>query len=131
MGWPHIDDTAETEVGVVKDPPDQVRAIEGRGKTSRSKVVSAVPVRVPTEAVVGAVKQNGHSWPGGMKGLGGEVKGEIVEARPGREGGSGALRAHYIKGEFGVWEKAVPEVITEVGVSKRKGRDKVVLACPH
>jgi hypothetical protein len=25
MGWPHIDDTAETEVGVVEDPPDQVR----------------------------------------------------------------------------------------------------------
>ncbi len=32
--WPHIDNTAETEVGVVEDPPDQVHAIEGRGRTS-------------------------------------------------------------------------------------------------
>ncbi len=52
MGWPHIDNTAETEVGVVEDPPghrqlcsrimlartlsDQVRAIEGRERTSGS-----------------------------------------------------------------------------------------------
>ncbi len=36
MGWPHIDDMAETEVGVVEDLPDEVRAIEGRGRTSGS-----------------------------------------------------------------------------------------------
>ncbi len=31
MEWSHIiDDTAETEVRVVEDPPDQVRAIEGK-----------------------------------------------------------------------------------------------------
>ncbi len=47
--------------------------------------------------------------------MGGEVKGEMVEARPGRDGGIGAPRAHDIEGEFGVWEKAVPEVIREVG----------------
>ncbi len=34
MVWPYIDNTAETEVGVVEDPPDRVRAIEGRGGTS-------------------------------------------------------------------------------------------------
>jgi hypothetical protein len=33
-----------------------------------------------------------------------------------------------IEGEFGVWEKAVPEVIREVGVSGSEGGDKVVLA---
>ncbi len=36
MGWHHIDDMAETEVGVVEDPPDQVHAIEGKGRTSGS-----------------------------------------------------------------------------------------------
>ncbi len=36
MGWPHIDNTAKTEVRVVEDPPDQVRAMEGRGRTSGS-----------------------------------------------------------------------------------------------
>jgi hypothetical protein len=63
--------------------------------------------------------------------VGGEVKGKMVEARPGRDGGIGAPQAHNIEGEFGVWEKAVPEVIREVGVSGSKGGDKVVLACPH
>ncbi len=33
MGWPHLDDTAETEVGVVEDLPDQVRAVESGGGT--------------------------------------------------------------------------------------------------
>jgi hypothetical protein len=33
MEWPHLDNTAETEVGVVEDPPDQVRAIESGGGT--------------------------------------------------------------------------------------------------
>jgi hypothetical protein len=28
----HPDDVTETEVGVVEDPPDQVRAIEGEGR---------------------------------------------------------------------------------------------------
>jgi hypothetical protein len=66
-----------------------------------------------------------------VKGVSGEVKGEMVEARPGRNGGIGAPRAHDIEGEFGVWEKAVPEVIREVGVSGSEGGDKKVLACPH
>jgi hypothetical protein len=63
--------------------------------------------------------------------MGGEVKREMVEARPVREGGIGAPRAHDIEGEFGVGEKAISEVIREVGVSGSKGGDKVVLACPH
>jgi hypothetical protein len=33
MGWPHLDNTAKTEVGVVEDPPDQVRAVECGGGT--------------------------------------------------------------------------------------------------
>ncbi len=63
--------------------------------------------------------------------MGGEVKGEMLKARSGRDGGIGTPRAHAIEGELGVGEKAVPEVIREVGVSEIEGGDKVVLACPH
>ena len=30
----HLGDTAQTEVGIIEDPPDQVRAVEGGGRTS-------------------------------------------------------------------------------------------------
>jgi hypothetical protein len=33
MGSPYLDNTAQTEVRVVEDPPDQVRAVESRGGT--------------------------------------------------------------------------------------------------
>ncbi len=33
MGSPNLDNTAQTEVWVVEDPPDQVRAVESRGGT--------------------------------------------------------------------------------------------------
>ncbi len=63
-----------------RDDIDTVTAIVGEG---RAKVVSAVPVRVPRETVVGVVKLK---LAGRVKGVGGEVKeGEMVEARPGRE----------------------------------------------
>ena len=32
MEGSHPDDLAQTEVGVIEDPPDQVRAIEGGGR---------------------------------------------------------------------------------------------------
>ncbi len=31
MGRPYFDDTAQTEVRVNEDPPDQIRAVESRG----------------------------------------------------------------------------------------------------
>jgi hypothetical protein len=31
MGRPYLDDTAGTEVRVVEDPPDQIRAVKSRG----------------------------------------------------------------------------------------------------
>ncbi len=34
MGRPYLDNTAQTEVRVVEDPPDQVHAVESRGGTS-------------------------------------------------------------------------------------------------
>ncbi len=33
MGRSYLDDTAQTEVRVIEDPPDQVRAVESRGGT--------------------------------------------------------------------------------------------------
>jgi hypothetical protein len=36
MGWSHLDDAARTEVRVVEDPPDQIRAVKcGRGTGGR------------------------------------------------------------------------------------------------
>ena len=33
MGRPYSDNTAQTEVRVIEDPPDQIRAVESRGGT--------------------------------------------------------------------------------------------------
>ena len=33
MGRPYSNDTAQTEVRVIEDPPDQIRAVESRGGT--------------------------------------------------------------------------------------------------
>ncbi len=54
--------------------------------------------------MVGAVKSE-TKLTGGMEGVGSKVVGKMVEARPSREGGVGAPRAHDIKGQFGVREK--------------------------
>ncbi len=66
-----------------------------------------------------------------MKGVGGEVVGEMVKARPGREGRIGAPRAHDIEDEFGVEKKAVPKVIREVRVGGSEGGGEVDFASPH
>ncbi len=51
----------------------------------RAKDKSTVPVRVPRKAVVGA-GEGKTELVGGMKWVGGEVIGEAVKSRPGREG---------------------------------------------
>ncbi len=61
----------------------------------RAKVVSAVPVGIPREAVVGSVERQ-TELAGGMKWVGGEVIREAVKTRPGREGRIGAPWAHGI-----------------------------------
>ncbi len=38
MGRPYLDNTAQAEVRVVEDPPDQVRAVESRGGTGSGGV---------------------------------------------------------------------------------------------
>ncbi len=47
---------------------------------------------------------------------GGEVVGEAVEARPGREG---RIRAEKVEVNLGVGKKAIPEIVGEVGVGER------------
>jgi hypothetical protein len=61
----------------------------------------------------------------------GEVVGKMVESRPYRERGVGAPRAHDVKGEFDVGEKANPEVSREVGVGGGKDGGMVIFAGPH
>jgi hypothetical protein len=38
MGRPYSHDTAQTEVRVIEDPPDQIRAVESRGGTGGRRV---------------------------------------------------------------------------------------------
>ncbi len=72
-----------------------------------AKVVSAVPVGIPREAVVGTVERQ-TELAGGMKWVGGKVIRE-VKTRPGREGRTRAPRAHDVEGEFGMGEEVVPD----------------------
>ena len=80
------------------DDIDAVTTVVGEGG---AKIDGLVPVGVPRETVVGAVKRK-TKLAGGMKGVGGEVVRETVKTRPGREGRVGAPRAHNVKGKFSV-----------------------------
>ncbi len=113
--------------GAVEDNIDLVTAVVGEGG---AKIVGEVPVGVPRKPVVGAVKRE-TQLAGGVKGVGGEVIGKMVKARPGREGGIRAPRSHDVEGEFGVEKKAVPKVRGEVRVGGSESRDEVVFASPH
>ncbi len=84
--------------GAGGDNVNVVTAVVGEGG---AKIVGAVPVRVRRKTVVGAVKRK-TKLAGGMKGVGGEVVGQAVQTRPGREGRVGAPRAHEVKGKFSV-----------------------------
>jgi hypothetical protein len=70
------------------DNIDSVTTVVGEG---RAKVVGTVSVWIPRETVVGAVESK-TELTGGMDGVGGEVVGKVMEARPsrGRERGRGA-----------------------------------------
>ena len=81
-----------------------VTAIVGEG---RAKVVSAVPVGIPREAVVGTV-DGSALLAGGVNWVGGKVVREAVKTRPGREGRIRAPRAHDVEGEFNMRKEAVP-----------------------
>ncbi len=96
----------------------------------RAKVVSAVPVGIPREAVVGTVEGEAELT-GGMKWVGGEVVREVVKARPGREGRIGAPGTQDIEDKFSMGKEAVPKVIREVGVGGGEGSDEVIFRHPH
>jgi hypothetical protein len=66
-----------------------------------------------------------------MKGVGGEVIGEAVKARPDRDGRIRAPGTEKVKGNFGVGKKAVPEVVGEVGVGGGEQGDEVIFSRPH
>jgi hypothetical protein len=54
-----------------------------------------------------------------------------VEASPSREGGIGAPSTHDVKGDFGIGEELVPEVVREIRVGGGEDRDEVIFACPY
>ncbi len=72
--------------------------VVGKG---RAKGKSAIPVRGPSVAVV-RVGERKAELARGVNRVGGEVVWEVVEARPGGEGGIGAPRAHDVEGDFGI-----------------------------
>ncbi len=96
----------------------------------RAKVVSAVPVGIPREAVVGTVERQ-TELAGGVKWVGGKVIREAVKSRPGRERRIRAPRAHDVEGEFGIGKEAVPAVVREFGVGGCESGDEVVFGHPH
>ena len=67
--------------GAGGDDIDAVTTVVGEGG---AKIEGSVPVRVPRETVVGAVKRK-TKLAGGMNGVGGEVVGKTVQTRPSRE----------------------------------------------
>ena len=67
--------------------------VVGKG---RAKGKGAIPVRGPRFAVVKAELARG------VNRVGGEVIWEVVDARPGGEGGIGAPRTHDVEGDFGI-----------------------------
>jgi hypothetical protein len=113
--------------GAGGDDIDAVTTVVGEGG---AKIEGSVPVRVPREAVVGAVERK-TKLAGGVDGVGGEVVGKTAETRPGREGRIGAPRAHNVEGQFSVGKEAVPQVSGKVGMGGSEGGDKMVLAGPH
>ncbi len=111
-----------------RDNIDSVTMVVVEG---RAKVVSAVPVWIPRETVVGAVK--GKTKLTGGDGEGGRRSRREHGGVPTkqRERGVGAPGEHEVKVEFGVGEKAVPEVSREIGVGGGEDGDEVIFAGPH
>jgi hypothetical protein len=72
--------------------------VVGKG---RAKDKGAIPVRGPSFAVV-RVGESEAELARGVNRVGGEVIWEVVDARPGGEGGIGAPRTHDVEGDFGI-----------------------------
>ena len=87
-------------------------AVVGKG---RAKGKGAIFVRDPSVAVF-RVREGKAELARGVNRVGGEVIWEVVDARPGGEGGIGAPRTHDVEGDLSIGEESVPEVVREVRV---------------
>ncbi len=76
------------EVDAFKGGRDNIDSVSTVVGESRAKVISAVSVWIPREAVVGSVKGK-TKLTGGVERVGGEVVGKMMESRPSRERGVG------------------------------------------
>ncbi len=87
-------------------------AVVGKGW---AKGEGAIPVRGPSVAMIGT-GEGKTELAGGVKGVGGKVVWEIVQARPGRECGIRAPGTQDVEGDFGKGEETIPEVVRKVRV---------------
>ena len=68
-----------------------------------------------------------HELPGRVDGVGGEAKGDAVEAMPRREGGIGSPGQKGVKTELRLREQVRPAIGGKSKVPRRESGDEVVL----
>ena len=68
-----------------------------------------------------------HELPGRVDGVGGEAKGDAVEAMPRREGGIGSPGQKGVKAELRLREQVRPAIGRKGKVARRESGDEVVL----
>ena len=68
-----------------------------------------------------------HELPGRVNGVGGEAKGDAVEAMPRREGGIGSPGQKGVKAELRLREQVRPAIGRKSKVTRRESGDEVVL----
>ncbi len=66
------------------------------------------------------------SWPGGVNGVGGKVKGHTIKTTVSREGRVEGPRAHVVEGELGSGDQVVRAVRGKDNVSGRKDCEDVI-----
>lgn len=67
-----------------------------------------------------------HELPGRVNGVGGETKGDAVEAMPRREGGIGSPGQKGVKTELRLREQVRPAIGRKSDVARRESGDEVV-----
>ena len=90
-----------------------------------AKVESPFAMGGPGGAGIGGVKSH-DQLARGVDWVGGKIKGEAVEAGPGRESGVRGVGAEIVEGELSVGKKFVPEVGGKVRMARGEDGDKVV-----
>ena len=72
-----------------------------------------------------------HELPRRVDGVGGEAKGDAVEAMPRREGGVRSEREKVVEGQFRLREQVRPAIGRESDVARREGGDKVIFGSAY